>query len=100
MKLLKILIFLLLLTVSTEKKGAYAAIKVNGEYVGAPDRARSYQSNTWEYVNAAATSNYTYYFPADRDYAGKNIEIFVFAYQDGLTDLEPEVWISAGSKTV
>ncbi|MEE4115505.1 MAG: hypothetical protein V2I37_05020 [Marinilabiliaceae bacterium] len=78
------------------KEGAYAAMKVDGKLVGAPDRARSYQSNTWEYVNAAATSDYTYYFPAPVDYAGKEIEIFIFAYQEDLTDLSPEVWISAG----
>ena len=50
-------------------EGAYAALKVGDKYVGAPDRARSYPSNTWEYVNAKGDSNYTYYFPLDNTYA-------------------------------
>jgi len=77
------------------EEGAYAAIKIDGKYVGAPDRARSYPSNTWEYVNAGGDSNYTYYFPVDSSYTGKKIEVFVMAYETGKTDLKPEVWISA-----
>ncbi len=76
-------------------EGAYAAIKVDGKYLGAPDRARSFQSNTWEYVNATSNSNYTYYFPVDSSYVGKNIEVFVIAYQEDNIELSPEIWISA-----
>ncbi|MCD4770732.1 MAG: hypothetical protein K8R35_11270 [Bacteroidales bacterium] len=76
-------------------EGAYAALKINDEYIGAPDRALSYPSNTWEYINARATSNYTYYFPMDISYAGKKIEVFVFAYNKEMVGLSPEVWISA-----
>lgn len=77
------------------EEGAYAALKVDGEYVGAPDRARSYPSNTWEYVNAGGESNYTYYFPVDSSYIGKEIEVYVMAYEAGKTELNPEVWISS-----
>jgi hypothetical protein len=47
------------------EEGAYAAIKVDGKYVGSPSRAISFPSNTWEYPNSATDSNYTYYFPLD-----------------------------------
>lgn len=76
-------------------EGAYAAIKVDGKYIGAPDRARSYPSNTWEYINARGDSNYTYYFPVDKSLIGKTIEIYVLAFNKDKTDLEPEAWISA-----
>jgi hypothetical protein len=76
-------------------EGAYAAIKVDGKYIGAPDRARSYPSNTWEYINAKGSSNYTYYFPVDETYVGKKIEVYVIVYNDEATDLSPEVWLSA-----
>lgn len=76
-------------------EGAYAALKVDGKYVGAPSRAVSYPSNTWEYVNVKTSSNYTYYFPVSQDMIGKTIEIYVMAYEDKKLDLNPEAWISA-----
>ncbi len=76
-------------------EGVYAALRINGEYVGAPDRALSYPSNTWEYNNARATSNYTYYFPMTASFVGKKIEVFVLAYNEKMVDLSPMVWISA-----
>ena len=76
-------------------EGAYAALKIDGKYVGAPDRALSYPSNTWEYINKRTDSNYTYYFPIDKTMAGKKIEVFVLAYQAENIQLQPEVWLSA-----
>lgn len=76
-------------------EGAYAALKIDGKYVGAPDRALSYPSNTWEYINKRTDSNYTYYFPIDKTMAGKKIEVFVLAYQTENIQLQPEVWLSA-----
>jgi hypothetical protein len=63
--------------------------------VGAPDRASSYPSNTWEYVAAERDANYTYYIPLDEAYLDKEIEVFVMAYDKENTALKPEVWISA-----
>ena len=76
-------------------EGAYAAAKIDGQLVGSPDRASSYPSNTWEYVNAERDGNYTYYIPLDESYIGKKIEVFVMAYDEENTDLKPEIWISA-----
>jgi len=76
-------------------EGAYAAAKIDGRLVGAPDRAASYPSNTWEYVNAKRDANYTYYIPLNVADAGKKIEVFVLAYDEENTLIKPEVWISA-----
>jgi hypothetical protein len=76
-------------------EGAYAAAKVDGEYRGCPDRAVSYPSNTWEFVNSKRDSNYTYYLPLDKSMIGKEIEVFVMGYDKENTDIKPEVWISA-----
>jgi len=75
-------------------EGAYVAAIIDGEFVGAPDRASSYPSNTWEYVNAQRDSNYTYYIPMKDEYVGKPIEIFVMAYDKENVNLNSEVWIS------
>ena len=76
-------------------EGTYAALKVEGEYMGCPDRAPSYPSNTWEYVNARRGENYTYYVPVTKDMIGKEIEVFVSAYEEGKADLKPSVWLTA-----
>ena len=76
-------------------EGAYVAAKIDGKYVGAPDRALSYPSNTWEYVNAWSDKNYTYYIPMKKEYVGKKIDIFVMAYDKNNTAIKPEVWISS-----
>ena len=61
------------------QEGAWAAVKIDGEYVGCSDRAPSFTSNTWEYKSAASDRNYTYYIPLTKDMAGKKIEAYVLA---------------------
>jgi hypothetical protein len=76
-------------------EGAYAALKVAGRPVGCPDRASSFPSNTWEYVNGRRDKNYTYYVPVTKDMIGKKIEVFVMAYEKKKTKLQPAVWLTA-----
>ena len=76
-------------------EGAYVGAKVDGVYVGAPDRAVSYPSNTWEYINARRDKNYTYYIPMKEEYVGKEIKIVVLGYDEEHNDIKPEVWISS-----
>lgn len=76
-------------------EGAYAAMKIDGHLVGAPSRAVSYPSNTWEFVNKRSDSNYTYYFPLDNSVVGKSVEVFVMGYDNEKLDFKPEVWISS-----
>ncbi len=76
-------------------EGAYAALRVDGRYVGAPDRSVSFDSNTWEYFNEEKDGNYTYYFPLDQGMAGKIIEIVVLILEGGMDEIKPEAWITA-----
>jgi hypothetical protein len=76
-------------------EGAYAALKLGDRYIGSPDRAAAYPSNTWEYVNARRESGYTYYFDVTEDMAGQPIDIYVLAFDEEHTDLQPVVWHTA-----
>jgi hypothetical protein len=80
-------------------EGAYVGAKIDGEYIGAPDRAVSYPSNTWEYINARRDKNYTYYIPMIEEYIGKEIEIVVLGFDEEHQDIKPEVWISSFDAT-
>ena len=94
-------------------EGAWVGFKVDGQFVGCPDRAPSYTSNTWEYKSANSDRNYTYYLPVTREMAGKPIEVVVMALGRNtqyvntdrpdtdqkadtgqLGDLRPEVWLT------
>jgi len=76
-------------------EGAYAALRVEGKPIGAPDRAVSFPSNTWEYFNAEQDSNYTYFFPLSGSIGGKKIELVVLILKGGTNDVKPEVWLTA-----
>jgi hypothetical protein len=73
-------------------EGAYAAVKVGDRYVGAPDRAAAYPSNTWEYVNARRDRGYTYYVPITEDMIGQQLDVFVLGYDEEHMDLKPVIW--------
>ena len=76
-------------------EGAWAALRVDGKLVGAPDRAVSFPSNTWEYRNVEMEHGYTYLFPLTSDVIGKSIEVLVLGLEGGGSQLTPEVWLSA-----
>ncbi len=76
-------------------EGAYAALRIDGRPVGAPDRAVSFPSNTWEYFNAESDSNYTYYFPLPESAAGKTVEVVVLVLEGGENGIRPEAWLTA-----
>lgn len=61
-------------------EGAYAALKVDGNYVGASSRAVSYPANPWENATVRSDSNYTYFFPLNKSMERKQIEAFVLGY--------------------
>jgi hypothetical protein len=75
-------------------EGAYAALKIGDQYIGAPDRAVSYPSNTWEYFNVDSDENYTYYFPLLPEYTGENIKVIILGLKSGQAGFKPEVWIN------
>jgi hypothetical protein len=76
-------------------EGAYAALRVGDRYVGAPDRSVSFPSNTWEYFNVESDNHYTYYFPFEPEFIGKNLEVVVLILKDGLNEIKPEAWVTA-----
>ena len=76
-------------------EGAYAALRVDGVPVGAPDRAVSYPSNTWEYFNEEKSSHYTYYFPLEKEMEGKTIDVVVLVASDGKNAFQPVVYLTA-----
>ncbi|MGZ5488671.1 MAG: hypothetical protein ACXWF4_09075, partial [Candidatus Aminicenantales bacterium] len=76
-------------------EGAYAALRVDGRPVGAPDRAVSFPSNTWEYFNVESDQNYTYYFPLPESTAGKTVDIVVLILRGGTNGVRPEAWLTA-----
>lgn len=75
-------------------EGAYAAIRVDGKPVGAPDRSPSYPCNPWEYPVAKAKSHYTYYIPLSEEMEGQKIDIVVLGMRGGVKDFKPEVWLT------
>jgi hypothetical protein len=77
------------------KEGCYAALKVDGEYVGSPDRAVSYPANPWEYPPRSPSTGYTYFFPVDDSFLGKTIEVVLLGMKGGGEDLQPSVWLTA-----
>ena len=75
-------------------EGAFAALRVDSKPVGAPDRAPSYESNTFEYPLKKVEGFYTYYIPLTADMTGKQLEAVVLANSGPITSM-PEVWITA-----
>jgi hypothetical protein len=78
-------------------EGAYASLKVGDRYLGAPDRAAAYPSNTWEYFNARRETGYTYFVPITEDLVGADADVYVLAYDESKADLAPVVWNCAAS---
>lgn len=76
-------------------EGAYAAIRVDGKPVGAPDRSPSYPGNPWENTIDNAPSHYTYYVPIFPEMAGKRIDVVVLALNKQHTGFKPAVYITA-----
>ncbi len=77
------------------REGAWAAFKVDGKYVGCPDRAPSFIINPFEFPVAHMDRNYTYYLPLTPDMKGKEIEAYVLKMGNfDSSDLHPEVWIT------
>jgi len=63
---------------------------------GAPDRAVSYPSNTWEApVSGDIQGNYTYYFPIDPQMAGKPIDVVILGNSSKIEELSAQIWITA-----
>ncbi len=61
-------------------EGAYAIIECDGEYIGSPERAPSFNSNIWEcWVHFAVdlTHHHTFYFDVTPEMVGKELKICI-----------------------
>src|SRR6056297_2369845 len=72
-----------------------APLRIDGNYGGCLDRSPSYPSNAWEGPPRKVNKNDTYYLPLDKEMTGKKIEAYVLGFEPQLTDLLPEIYISA-----
>jgi hypothetical protein len=83
------------------RDGAYAALRINGHWIGAPRRAKSYAANPWDTCNGRPDDNYSYFFPVTPEMIGKTIDAVVMQFEsDGnppipLGEFKSEVWITA-----
>jgi hypothetical protein len=75
-------------------EGAWVGFKVDGRYVGAPDRAPSFPSNVWEYMVKKTDKNYTYYLPLTPEMKGKKIEVYVLGFNQDIA-ITPNLWLTA-----
>jgi len=77
-------------------EGAYAALRTaDGTFIGAPDRATSYPSNPWEFLNSKRPENYTYYIPLTPEMVGQKLEVVVIGSNACADDLKPVIWQTA-----
>ena len=77
-----------------EREGAWAALKIDGQWHGCPDRAPSYSCDPygWEVWLNDTEGNYTYYYPLTEDLKGKTLEVWAVAATSD--QIKPSVWIS------
>ena len=83
------------------RDGAYAALRMNDRWIGAPQRAKSYPSNAWETGNGRSDDNLSYFFPVTQEMIGKTIDAVVMQFESEgspkipLGQFSSEVWITA-----
>ena len=75
-------------------EGAYAAIRVDGLAVGAPDRSPSYPCNAWEYHVQRANSHYTFYIPLRKEMEGRKIDIVVLGMKGGEKNFKANAYLT------
>ena len=83
------------------RDGAYAALRVDGRWIGAPRRAKAYPANPWETGNGHPDDNFSYFFPVSEAMLGKSIEAVVLQFESEgnpkipLGQFSAEAWLTA-----
>ncbi len=72
--------------------GAFAALRVDGQWIGAPQRAVSYPAVAFEHPPRNKSANYTYFFPVTEPMRGRTLEVVVLGLDGCDPALKPEVW--------
>ncbi len=75
-------------------EGAYVALRMGESYVGAPDRAPSYRSNTFESNVSQTDSNYTYYIPITPGMSHQTVMVLVLGTAECDSNLQPHVYLT------
>ena len=77
------------------REGAWVALRVDGRWVGAPQRAPSYPVNPWEYPVSQTDRNYSYFIPVTRDLLCKACKVVVLGFDPNILDFKQDVWLTA-----
>jgi len=83
------------------RDGAYASLRMNGQWIGAPRRAKAYPANPWETGNGHPDANFSYFFPVTDEMMGQTIDAVVMQFESEgnpkipLGEFSSEVWITA-----
>lgn len=83
------------------RDGVYAALRIDGKWVGAPLRAWSYPANPWETGNGHPHGDLSYFIPVTPEMTGKNIDVVVMQFETEGNEKPPlgaftsELWITA-----
>ncbi|MCX6874955.1 MAG: hypothetical protein NTW21_14280 [Verrucomicrobia bacterium] len=83
------------------RDGAYAALRMDGRWIGAPQRAKAYPANPWETGNGHPDDNFSYFFPVTEDMLGVSIDAVVMQFESEgnpkipLGEFSSEVWLTA-----
>jgi hypothetical protein len=83
------------------RDGAYAALRIDGRWIGAPQRAKAYPANPWETGNGHPDDNFSYFFPVTAEMIGKPIDAVVLQFESEgnpkipLGEFSSEVWLTA-----
>lgn len=73
-------------------QAVWVGLRVDGQYLGAPDRAPSFAANPWEYPVRKSDKNYSFYIPVTDDMLGKKCEVVVLAFDPENLAFTPDVW--------
>ncbi len=82
------------------REGAYAVLECDGKYFGAPDRAPGYGTNAWECYairSFETDSNYTYYFPVEKNMTDKIITVRILGVDGECKDFDVRVFLCDGN---
>lgn len=79
-------------------EGAWVAMRVDGQILGAPLRAPSFPVNPFESGVRKTDQNYTYFIPVTEAMLGKACELVVLGLDEAHLDFKTEVWLTRYGK--
>lgn len=74
-------------------EGAFAAVEMAEQAIGAPDRAPSYLGNVWESRVIFMDHHYTYYIPVTEDMLDRDLTVWVMQVDPAHTDYVSDVYL-------